>query len=146
MLMIAFLYLIGGGVIGFFSHIVVMKINFQQRTITNKIKVFDTLIATWMQMRNQLVHGKDKNKNLEELDKIYGKSLVCVAEAILISNDEKLVLDIDNFNEELYRRWYELSEKEVGERLEKLKKEGIKLISRMRKDIKKNTKILSIFK
>lgn len=57
------------------------------------------------------------------------------------------MLDVEKFNEGFYRQgWYKLSEKEVNERLEKLKKEGIKLISRMRNDIQKSTEISSIFK
>ena len=37
---------------GFAAHTVTMKVSFKLRTIDNKIKVFDSLIGTWVKMRN----------------------------------------------------------------------------------------------
>lgn len=39
-----------GALGGFAVHAVSMKVSFKQRTIDNKIKVYDALIGTWVKM------------------------------------------------------------------------------------------------
>lgn len=124
-----------------------MKLNFQQRTIENKIKIFDSLITTWVQMRNLLVHQRNNPKWLEELDKIYGNSQRYLGEAMLVSKNVDLILNIEVFNEKFYRSdWSKLSREDTNKKLEELKKEARELIPRMRNDIQESTGIFSIFR
>lgn len=46
------LLLLAGAIGGFIARSAAMKVSFKQRTIDNKIKVYDALIAQWVKMRN----------------------------------------------------------------------------------------------
>lgn len=143
---LSLLTLIAGLVGGCFLHILVMKINFQQKMIDNKIKIFESLITIWIRMREQLVHKENGDGRWFELDKFYGESLRYLAGAILVSDNNALVLDIDTFNENFYRqKWFNLSEDEINKKLDDLKKEGMKLIPRMRDDIQESARIAALF-
>ncbi len=93
---------------GFLFHSLTMKVNFKQRTIDNKIKVFDSLIVTWIQMRN-CVYAHHPSVSGESVtfetmfDQIYGQTQQSIGEAILVCDNQRLIEDINIFNERLYR-------------------------------------------
>lgn len=103
----ALITLIAGFIIGYISNILAMKINFKQRTIDNKIKVYDSLICKWIEMRNHLYHfdnkAQEKGNKWLEFDRIYGSSQIFIAETFMISDNQNLAENINNFNEKLYR-------------------------------------------
>jgi hypothetical protein len=70
-----------GGIGGFAIHALSMKVSFKQRTIDNKIKVYDALIGVWVRMRN-FVYTHHRGQPVEvvppniahEFDQMYGSS------------------------------------------------------------------------
>ena len=130
------------GVIGgYLVHAVSMKVSFKQRTIDNKIKVYDTIIAHWVRMRNFVYHdlGQKQDANLA-FDKIYGDSQTFIGEAILVSEDVGLAEDINSLNELLYlTAWQNLSEADKNSKMEDIKSQAIAIIKRMRDDVSKST-------
>ena len=46
-----------GGIGGYLVHVISMKVSFKQRTIDNKIRVYDAIIAHWVKMRNFIYHS-----------------------------------------------------------------------------------------
>lgn len=138
--------LIVGLIIGYLSNVVAMKISFKQRTIDNKIKVYDLLICKWVEMRNHIYHFENKdqenaNKWLE-FDKIYAYTQTYIGEAFLVTDNQQLVEDINSFNEKFYRtEWYNFPLEGINSKIEEFKAEGISLINRMKKDIHDSTKL-----
>jgi hypothetical protein len=143
-----FLILVAGAVGGFFVHSVTMKVSFKQRTIDNKIKVYDALISQWVKMRNFIYthhSGQPANEyspgTVQEFDQIYGESQRYIGEAVLVCEDVALTADINEFNEKMYRSgWLGLSLEQANMKMEGIKSEAIALISRMREDIKASTR------
>ncbi len=133
--------LIIGAIGGYLIHAISIKISFKQRTIDNKIKVFDAIIAHWVRMRNFIFHDlRQKPNALLEFDKIYGESQTFIGEAILVSEDVKLAEDINSLNERLYRtNWRDRPEEEINSDMEDIKNQAIAIIKRMRDDISKST-------
>lgn len=138
-----------GGVGGFLLHSIAMKISFKQRAIENKIKVFDSLIATWVQMRNFIYahHTRQPTPRVphdvaQQFDQMYGQSQQLIGEAILVCEDDALSGDINSLNERLYRtEWHSLEYSQANEAIEQIKVEAIALIARMRVDIKGSTRL-----
>ena len=87
---------------GFVINSITMKISFKQRTIENKIKVYDSIIAHWVRMRNLiyacLVYGPTRinPRDNTDFDRIYGESQTFIGEAILVCEDKKLTEDINS--------------------------------------------------
>ena len=137
------LMVIIGGIGGYMVHAIGLKINFKQRTIDNKIKVYDAIITHWVRMRNFIYHKllllRDQ-QTLLEFDRLYGESQAFIGEAILISEDVRLTEDINALNERFYRTdWLNLEENKINEQMEEIKRTAIDIIKRMRDDIKKST-------
>lgn len=137
---VALFTLIFGLFSGYILNIIATRISFKQRTIDNKIKVYDALIVNWVETRNHIFHSSDTNKWLE-LDKLYGRSQTFIGEAFLVSDDLQLLEDINSFNEKFIRtNWHELSIENINQNMENLKTEGINIIQRMKADIHESTK------
>lgn len=137
--MIAIITLSIGFILGLFTHIITMKISFKQRTIDNKIKVYDAIIASWVKMRNRILHAEMSRKWII-LDQIYGDSQTFIGEIFLITENDTLAIDINNFNEEFYRQnWSNFNLDETNIKLEEIKSKGLKLVERMRSDIQSST-------
>lgn len=144
----AVLLLVVGAIGGFLVHSVTMKVGFKQRTIDNKIKVYDALITQWVKMRNFIyAHHPGQPTDdfpfqiIQQFDQIYGESQQYVGEAILICEDPALTTDINSLNEKMYRtEWHRLPLEQANETMEKIKNEAIAVISRMREDIKGSTR------
>ena len=69
----------------FLTQLMTMKISFKQRTIDNKIKVYDAIISQWVKMRN-FVYGVllVDPRRLGEFDAMYGQSQAFIGEAVLV--------------------------------------------------------------
>lgn len=141
--------LILGGVGGFLLHTITMKVSFKQRAIENKIKVFDSLIGTWVQMRN-FIYAHHTGKPMQtvphdvaqQFDQMYGHSQQLIGEAILVCEDDVLTGEINSLNEGLYRtEWHSLEYAKANEKIEEIKVEAMALIARMREDIKGSTRL-----
>lgn len=135
--MIALITLVVGFFSGVFIHMLTMKISFKQRTIDNKIKIYDSIITTWVRMRNEIFsHNSDK---FLQLDRIYGESQAFIGEIFLVAEDNNLATSINQFNEKFYRQnWPNLDIDTVNNRIEELKIEAITLVVRMRHDIQES--------
>jgi len=134
--------LIIGAFVGYMVHAISMKVSFKQRTIDNKIKVYDAIISHTIRMRNFIIHDLLlKQDGYSEFDKLYGESQTFIGEAILVSEDQKLAEDINSFNERLYcTDWKKLSqESKLGSEMDDIKIQGFSIIKRMRDDISKST-------
>lgn len=142
------LLLLAGAVGGFFVHSATMKVSFKQRTIDNKIKVYDALIAQWVEMRNFVYDhvighgtGNYSTQTTQQFDQIYGKSQQYIGEAILVCDDEKLTTDINILNERVYRTdWHSIPLDQANRTMEEIKSDAILLVARMREDIKASTR------
>lgn len=135
----ALLTFIFGIISGYLFNSITMCISFKQRTIDNKIKVYDALIANWVEMRNHIYQNTDNDKWLK-LDKLYGQSQTLIGESFLLSDDQHLLEDINNFNEKFLRtNWHELSLDNTNKIIETLKIDGLSLIQRMKADIHEST-------
>jgi len=131
--------LIFGLISGYFLNLIAMCVSFKQRTIDNKIKVYDALIANWVEMRNLIYHDSDNDK-WQKLDKIYGRSQTYIGESFLLSDNQKLLEDINAFNERFIRTtWHNLSIDDINSTMENLKADGLGLIQKMKADIHENT-------
>lgn len=134
--------LIIGGLGGYLVHAISMKVSFKQRTIDNKIKVYDMIIAHWVKMRNFIYHSgvlKDSNAYME-FDKLYGDSQTFIGEAALVSEDSVLVDDINTLNERFYQTdWQKLEHSKINEQMEDIKKIALGIIKRMQNDIRRST-------
>lgn len=146
--MTALLTFVLGAIGGFAAHIFAMKVGFKQRTIDNKIKVYDSLIGTWVKMRNFIfVHHTGKpveavpRQVAFEFDQMYGQSQQIIGEAILMCDDEILTTELNRLNEKLYRTpWAEMDFDAVNKEIESFKVEAFEAVARMRKDIKRSTR------
>src|SRR4051812_7943285 len=98
--MIAILTLIIGFVLGFIIHILTMKISFKQRTIDLKIKVYDSIISSWIKMRNEIFNLN--NTNNIQFHQFYGESQTYIGEIFLVTEDTELASAINDFNEKFY--------------------------------------------
>lgn len=131
-----------GGIGGYLVHAVSMNVSFKQRTIDNKIKVYDSVIAHWVRMRNFIYHSgisKDSNSYME-FDKMYGDSQTFIGEAALVSEDSALVDEINALNERLYRTdWQKLEHDKINEQMEDIKKIALGIIKKMQNDIRRST-------
>lgn len=140
------LMFIAGGIGGFFVHALTMKISFKQRTIDNKIRVYDSIIVQWVKTRNFIYNVllNDPNR-LNEFDILYGESQTFVGEAILVSEDYELIERINDLNEKLYRTgWIDLCKNDqdwskANEIMEDIKEEAWQIIEKMRKDVRDST-------
>lgn len=130
-----------GAVGGYLIHAISMKVSFKQRTIENKIKVFDAIIIQWVKMRNFVFHDLRQKPDAHlEFDKIYGESQTFIGEAILVSEDVTLAEDINSLNERLYRSdWQGRQEQEINSDMDDIKIQAMAIIKRMRDDISKST-------
>ncbi|TDI79805.1 MAG: hypothetical protein E2O80_07890 [Betaproteobacteria bacterium] len=138
--------LIIGALGGFGLHTITMMFSFKQRTIDNKIKVFDSLIRSWVNMRNFIIAqnmGKPISQKVrDKFDEIYGNSQQLIGESILVCEDESLTRDINDLNESIYRNnWESLDSNEINETLNQFKIDVLTLVVRMRKDIKNNNRL-----
>lgn len=141
--------LIVGGIGGFLLHTVTMKVSFKQRAIENKIKVFDSLIGTWVQMRN-FIYTNHPGVSMQpvtreivlQFDQMYGQSQQLIGEAILVCEDDVLAGDINSLNERIYRtEWNGLDFARVNDEMENIKREALSMIVRMREDIRASTRL-----
>lgn len=124
---------------GFFIHALTMKVNFKQRTIDNKIRVYDALIINWIMRRNHIFSSTSTHM---QMDQMYGESQKFIGEIFLVSENTQLAELINNFNERFYRTpWQQMQINEKNPKIEELKTEGIGLITRMREDIKGSTRL-----
>ena len=143
--MVAIFTLLIGGVLGFFLHILTMKINFKQRTIDNKIKVYASIISQWVQMRNFIFSKLRNSLNPYDdpaFDSMYGQSQAFIGEALLVSEDTELAEEINDLNEKFYRTdWASLPMEKCNEIMEGVKKEAWDIIGRMREDVKDSTRL-----
>lgn len=130
-------------------HTLTMKVSFKQRTIENKIKVFDALITNWVAMRN-FIYSRFRykagqpipNEVHQEFDQLYGKIQQLIGEAFLVCDDDNLCLEINELTEVLYRTdWANVTRETVNEKMENIKVNAIKLVGRMREDIKGNSRL-----
>ncbi len=145
--MTEFLTFILGAIGGFVVHSISMKVNFKQRTIDNKIKVYDSLISHWVRVRNYIYANFPKEPNetlpiniITEYDQIYGESQTWVAEAVLLCEDLKLTDDINTLNEKMYRtEWNTMTLDQANTFMEEIKVEALEIVGRMREDIKQST-------
>lgn len=143
--MLGYLFsIVAGAFGGYLLHAVSMKVNFKQRTIENKIKVYDAVIGLWARMRNFIFHELMPRRSspnvMMEFDKVYGESQAFMGEAVLVSEDQKLAEDINALNEQFYRTgWLDLSHEQVNATMEDMKIRAFDVIKRMREDIKKST-------
>jgi hypothetical protein len=137
------LSLIIGGIAGFIVHSISMKVSFKQRTIENKIKTYDSIICSWVKFRNYVYSASSwQDYPLKDLDQIYGQSQQLIAEVFLVCDDYSLAEDLNSLNEGLYRfKWQDSSLEEMNEKIEEFKIEALKLINRMREDIKSSTRL-----
>ncbi|MBI1889321.1 MAG: hypothetical protein HYS18_01605 [Burkholderiales bacterium] len=134
---------------GFAAHTVTMKVSFKQRTIDNKIKVFDSIIGTWVKMRNYIFahHPGHPVSDVPaqvafEFDQMYGQSQQLIGEAILICEDEALTTELNRLNEQLYRTpWAQMEYEAVNAAIEQFKTEALLAVARMRNDIKRSTRL-----
>lgn len=142
-LLIPFISALVGGFGGFFLRALIMQVNFKQRTIDNKIKVYDSIIVHWVKTRN-FIYSQLPNDPHEDMqfDTMYGESQAFIGEAILVSEDPELTESINTFNERLYRTtdWANIPHEEANKIMENIKKDAIPLVSRMREDIKDSTR------
>jgi hypothetical protein len=144
---IALVGIIAGAIGGFIVHAVTMKIEFKQRTIDNKIKVYDALIGHVVQVRNYVysnypgMASSGVPKHIEDgFDRIYGDSQQLIGEIFLFCEDRVLAERVNTINEKMYRtEWQKLSHDVVNARMEEIKEETISIIVLMREDIKSNT-------
>jgi len=142
------LLLVAGAIGGFLVHSVTMKVSFKQRTIDNKIKVYDSLITQWVKMRNfvYMYHPGQSidnypNEIIQKFDQIYGESQQYIGETILVCEDAVLATDINDLNERMYRTvWHQLPLDKANEVMEEIKNDTMEVISRMREDIKCSTR------
>lgn len=139
--MTIFLTFIFGVIAGFIVHAVTIIVSFKQRTIDNKIKVYDSIIARWVLFRNFIYSQLPKNPNEHpDFDKMYGESQTFIGEAILVSEDTNLTQDIDKLNEKFYSTlWSQIPIEKANEIMEGIKQEAIPIIKRMQEDIKRST-------
>lgn len=143
-----FLFLLAGAIGGFFANSTAMKMSFKQRTIDNKIKVYDALIVQWVKMRNFIYTHSSFDPNvaiarevIHQFDQMYGESQQFIGEAFLVCEDDDLNREINAVNEKLYRTaWDQLPLANANEVMEEFKKEALSVISRMRADIKASTR------
>lgn len=138
--------LIIGALGGFGLHSIVKMISFKQRTIDNKIKVFDSLIGSWIKMRNFIIsHYKGQPISQEgrcKFDEIYGNSQQLIGESILVCENESLTTDINDLNESIYRNnWDILDSNEINVVMDQFKVDVLALVVRMREDIKNNNRL-----
>ena len=137
-----------GGFGGFALHAISMNVGFKQRTIENKIKVFDSLIAQWVKMRNFIYKNSMVNAGnsvdgqlFGEFDQIYGEAQTLIGEVYLICEDSEIATDANDLTERLYRtEWHTLSPSDANIQMETIKSDALNLIGRMREDIKKSTR------
>jgi hypothetical protein len=138
--------LIIGALGGFGLHVIAMMISFKQRTIDNKIKVFDSLIGSWVKMRNFII-ANHKGETISQearcqLDEIYGISQQQIGESILVCENESLTIDINDLNESIYRNnWDILDSNEINIIMDQFKADALALVVRMREDIKNNNRL-----
>lgn len=133
-----------------------MRINFKQRTIDNKIKIYDSIISSWVKMRNliysRIENNTDPSKKWFDLDQAYGESQTFIGETFLVSDNTQLAQDINIFNEKFYRsEWHKLTIDQANNTIEALKQECLLIIDRMRADIKESAilhiaDVMDIFK
>ena len=67
--------------LGFFTHMVTMKVSFKQRTIDNKIKIYDLIITAWVRMRNVIVTQHTTQEKQFRLNEIYGESQAFIGDS-----------------------------------------------------------------
>lgn len=141
--------LVLGGLGGFVLHMLTMKVSFKQRTIENKIKVFDALIGNWVSMRNFIYArfryevGQPVSPEVhQEFDQLYGKIQQLIGEAFLVCDDDKLCLEINELTELLYRTdWANETRDNANEKMENIKVSAIALVTRMREDVKSSSRL-----
>ncbi len=138
-----FLTFILGLIGGFFIHTITMKVSFKQRTIENKIKVYNSLITHWVKMRNFIYSFSSVTPEVRnKFDKLYGASQALIGQAILVCGDIKLIDDINALNEKLYwTKWDELDHDVMGKEMNDIKTQGIQIANYMREDIKNSTRL-----
>lgn len=116
-----------------------MQVSFKQRTIDNKIKVYDQLITQWVKMRNfivanQYLAGQQQiPANVRsEFDLLYSQGLTYIGEAYLICGDVTLAKDLDDLNEKLYRtQRLQMTIQGINGALDQLKVDAVALLVRM---------------
>lgn len=127
---------------GFFGHAFAMKVNFKQRTLDNKISVYDALISNWASLRRLLFVSTVQGPNLDAMNQyeaLYTQSQAFLARAILVTEDTDLCRDIDALNETFYRtKWRELKLDQANEKLSEIKGEVLKLAKRMHEDVRRS--------
>ena len=134
---------------GFLAHSLAMNISFKQRMIDRKVRVYDSLIGKWIQMRNYIYkhHPGQPVENypaeiIQQFDQLYGESQQLIAEAMLACEDGQLTDDINSLNERLcHTEWHKLHLAEANMAMEAIRVEAFRLVSRMRDDIKSGTRL-----
>jgi len=144
-----FFGLVIGIIGGFLAHAIAMKVSFKQRTIENKIQVYDSLIGKWIQMRNFIYAHITSDlgnalpyQRIQEFDQIYGESQKFIGEAILVCENDSLTTEINQLNERLYRtEWHSLPLGKANEIMEDIKSNAIITVSHMREDIRSSSRL-----
>jgi hypothetical protein len=132
--------LIVGFILGLVIHMLMMKISFKQRTIDNKIKVYDSIITSWVKMRNQIFSLDNTSEKWHRLDQMYGESQTYIGEIFLVTENDSLAMKINTFNEKFFRQhWHTLDLNVTNQTIESLKDEGLILVAEMREDIREST-------
>ncbi len=146
--MTTLLTLLIGALGGVFIKTLTMKIDFRHKVVDHKYKVYDSIIITWVKMRNFILHElltdpPDPNK-IYEFDKMYGESQAFIGEAVLVSDNYELTEKINQLNEDFYRTDWKhllLTSGDLGKvnpELEEIKLKAFGIINEMRADIQKS--------
>lgn len=139
-MMIAIITSLIGFFLGLAFHVLTMKISFKQRTLDNKIKVYDAIITSWVKLRNVIFSPNNPQEKLFLLDNIYGESQTYIGEIFLVTENNELAININEFNEKFYRQnWLSLDRNALNQTIEALKSEALLLVNRMREDIQAST-------
>jgi hypothetical protein len=147
--MTAFLAFLAGAGGGFLAHSLAMKVSFKHRTIDRKVRIYDSLIGKWMQIRNFIysVHPGQPLDDypaeiIRQFDHLYGESQQLIGEAILVCEDYLLTDDINSLNERFYRtEWQKMAMSRVNAEMQEIKAEALVLFARMREDIKSSARL-----
>ena len=139
------LSLLVGVIVGFLTHALTMLISFKKRTIENKIKIFDSLIAHWLKARNYIYTEIISNRNPKanpQYDLMYGESQLFIGETFLVCDDLNLSEKINTFNENFFRDhdWFAMQADERNKLMDEIKNDGIGLAKKMQDNIKNSTR------
>ena len=134
---------------GWFGHSLAIRVRFKEKFIEYKVKVFDSLLSQWVQMRNfiyrhhPIITGKPIPDEVErEFDQMYGRSQQAVGQSLLVCDDRQLNKRINDVNERMYRTlWLELDHDQVNSAMEEFKDDVFNLVRDMKTNIELDTRL-----